>query len=111
MSWVTNILLSYNIVEKQIGDHKSEHLNVKLINEEYEAFGTFKEIGQYAGGKKHIETPLYAAAFNYFPIKEFMYFVFSLNWECPDDVQIFIEDQEEDRFKLIDKSNYNISTA
>jgi len=107
MSLVTNVVLSFSIGEEQ----KNEDtfilvgaINDWLVSQHGQRFGV--DADRVAGGSKHLETPLYIAAFNYLFIEDFLRFVFSLPWEEPENVQVFIQGQDEDRFTVYDKEGW-----
>jgi len=109
MSNVTNVILSFSIIEEEYELQDFQHykimdkINQWLYDSKYGQFS--KELTEYAGGNKVTETPIYIAAFNHFNIDAFVEFIKTLNWEEPEDVQIFIQTQDEDRFLIIEPFN------
>lgn len=95
MSVVSNVVFSFHISD----DHIMEKINSWLQENDY---GVFSNVDIVSGGRKHLETPLFAAAFNYFNLENFCNFVRSLKWKHPNCVQIFIQEQEDDKFRLIE---------
>jgi len=106
MSVVSNVIFSFHISEDSYekGDNitypNMEKINTWLQENKYGSFSVDADV--ISGGRKHLETPLFVAAFNYFNLDEFCAFVRSLKWEYPGCVQIFIEEQEDDKFRLIE---------
>lgn len=103
MSVVTNIILSFSIMENEISDIEDSYTNMVLINNwlrkhDHGAFGEDATIA--SGGEKHLETPVYLAAFNFFDLDEFLAFLRTLPWEEPENVQVFVQGQEEEKFTV-----------
>jgi hypothetical protein len=53
------------------------------------------------GGSKYLEAELYAGAFNGFDIDEFMDHLRTIEWQDPRCVQMFIREQDDERFQII----------
>ncbi len=105
MSLVTNIILSFcNIEEHEVGAEEDEYANVNLINKwlnsEDRSYGELKDVSEYAGGRVCFEAPLFIAGFNFLVKDEFIAFVKSLPWEEPENVQVMIREQEDDKFRI-----------
>lgn len=104
MSDVTNIILSFSIVEKTIKSFgKEEYLNVISVNTWLYArkYGNIGE-NAYSGGNKEIETALFFAAFNHFNSQVFLQFLKSLPWIAPEEVQMMVKGQHDEKFTMID---------
>jgi len=106
MSVVSNVIFSFSISEYSYEKEEDDiYPNMEKINNwlQENSYGVFSvDVDAISGGKKHLETPLFVATFNYFNIKDFCNFVRSLKWECPDCVQVIIQEQEDDKFRLIE---------
>lgn len=102
MSVVSNVIFSFSISEKENGFFYSnmEKINKWLQERNYGVFSV--DVDVISGGRKHLEAPLFVAAFNYFVLEDFCNFVRSLKWEYPDFVQIIIQEQEDGKFRLIE---------
>ena|SRR3989304_6316184 len=106
MSVVSNVIFSFSISEDSY--EKEDDIlypNMEKINNwlEENNYGIFSvDVDVVSGGRKDLETPLFVAAFNYFSIDNFCNFIRSLKWEYPDFVQVFIQEQEDDKFRLIE---------
>ncbi len=102
MSDVTNVILSFSINENEIAEDQYVNvikLNTWLDNHGYGVFG--RDADDIAGGNKHLETPLYVAAFNYFGSRAFADFVEFLTWNEPENVQLLIQEQNENKFMFL----------
>jgi hypothetical protein len=107
MSLVTNIILSFSIDEDSYESDEGDDIyalmvpiNAWLTEHRYGAFG--RDADHISGGNKHLETPLYVAAFNLFSLNEFVDMLRTLPWHEPRSVQVFVQEQEEDKFRLIE---------
>ena len=63
------------------------------------AFG--QDADTISGGHKHLETPVYVAAFNDFRLEEFSAMLRKLPWKEPEHVQVFVQDQDADTFTVM----------
>ena len=107
MSNVTNVLLSFSVMEEKVQGWDSDSpyilmntINAWLMERSYGAFG--QDVDHVSGGHKHLETPLYAAGFNYFNLDDFLNMLRTLPWKEPENVQVFVQEQDEDKFRLIE---------
>lgn len=94
MSYVTNVLLSFDILE-------NEDERMAEVQEYAEAWSNGQRFGdiwnsEAYGGNKAMEVPLYAAAFNYIQLTEFVGDLGRVNWKTPKNVRLFVCDQHED---------------
>lgn len=98
MSYVTNVLLSFSVMEDadgrvaEVNDHLAEHSRGQKLGD------IWQSDPPVYGGHKCMERPLYGAAFNYVEVKRFIEAVRSASWKEPEYVQVFICDQEDDVF-------------
>jgi len=111
MSYVTNVMLSLSNCENYTcypGPPKGLLKNLKrefaLLNEinkwlDEHNHGPFDEEID-AGGEKGFEASVFAAAFNYLDTEKFINYLKSLPWEDRESVQIFVKEQEENKFTL-----------
>ena len=53
---------------------------------------------EFVGGDRHMECFVYLAAFNYMPLEHLLAAVKNARWDDPGTVQLFIQDEDEDRF-------------
>ena len=97
MSNVTNVILHISILEE--GQEDEPILPIGELNKCLEDLHTsFSRVDQYAGGGKVFEAEVFMAAFNHTPTAEIVRLVKIQSWKYPQDVQLFIMEQEEDRF-------------
>lgn len=105
MSVVSNIILSFSIMEDfREEDDKDVIILMDDVNDwlTERGKGTFGgDVNDVLGGTKHLETPVYVAAFNHFDIEAFIAFIKTLPWREPENVQLFVKGQEENKFALI----------
>ena len=103
MSLVTNVILVAGILEyadepdgnfEKINEWCREHMRGQ-------GFGPDPNTTSVVGGHKALEADVRIAAFNYFLEDEFMELLRGLDWEYPDELQVFIQRQEEYRFSLL----------
>ena len=105
MSWVTNVILTCALGdEDRIGEvnefftDRAEHL-FDMID------------GKYAGTKV-LEVPIFIGAYNYLDIKSFIFHLRTrVSWEEPALVQVFIKDQEDERFRVIEPFGGRLTAA
>lgn len=100
MSYVTNVILSYSIIEK---DEKIEEIN-KFFEKDTAPFVSVDSPelphGWY-GGTKMLETPLFIGAFNHLRLDQLMHHIAQIEFEEPQSVQLIVKDQEDDVFKIL----------
>lgn len=53
------------------------------------------------GGTKYMECCIFMGAYNYLNLNEFIDHLKSIEWEDPEDVQLIVRNQNEDRFKIV----------
>jgi hypothetical protein len=105
MSVVTNVILTFSIGEYEYTKGDSyrhycvDEINKWLLENDTRAYRIgLKNVWQYAGGDKNLETDIYTAAFNHLDIEAFKQCVFSQDWMEPESVQLYIKGQEDDVF-------------
>lgn len=59
-----------------------------------------KHIDNVSGGCKHLECGAWAWGANYLHLDEFLEVIQRAPWERPDEVQVFVKEQEADRFSV-----------
>ena len=95
MSLVTNIILITGI---------SDEIGIGELNRKFQQGTIFSEIDDskidYAG-EKFIEAGIYLGAFNYLDLEELIKTIENTRWEYPKDVQLFVKEDNEDRFSEI----------
>lgn len=101
MSEVTNVLLAHSILEPE-GERIAAVNRWLAENDQPFGFKSVWESRDCVGGSKNMEAPLYAGAFNYFPLQEFLGFLRTIAWGEPDCVELLICGQDETRGHIID---------
>lgn len=98
MSYVTNVLLHVGVCEEVT----LEQINATASEQEGQSLNdlSWGDIGKSWGGNKYPEVKLSGAAFNYLRKDEFMAHLAQLPWTNPDEVQMFIKDQQDYRFTI-----------
>lgn len=108
---MTNIVLAFSFSEDHTFHTESargddfDYSVMASINTWLSAhdFGTFgRDVDAVTGGTMHLETPMYAAAFNYFDLSGFLDMLRSVGWKYPSCVQLFVQEQDDERFRLIE---------
>src|SRR4051812_39578211 len=104
MSWVTNVLVSYSILE---GENRS---NLAAFREWFEPIGGIREIAGvntdwsnpalWWGGTKNPECELWGGAYNHLDHVAFWDHLNRMLWSYPQSVQVFLMDQEDARFQV-----------
>jgi hypothetical protein len=108
MSHVDNVILTFSILEDEVERDGSDVYPVMDAVNEWlrerigQSFGPDLG-GQHAayGGHKALETPMFVAAFNGLPEDGFLALLATLPWEWPDDVQVLIQRQHDERFEIL----------
>lgn len=97
MSQVTNAILTANV-----GRHPDDE--IASVNEFLRlnkiGGGEFKDVTDHAGGFKHVECRVYVAAFNHAETKQIVKAVEQAPWREREAVQLFVKEQEEERFTV-----------
>lgn len=105
MSTVTNIILSFSIIEDDRDvDGENVYFFMDSINKwlSDNNFGSFGKEADSPNTQKCLETPIFTAAFNYFDLGGFVAFINLLDWEERENVQIFVQEQEDDKFTIME---------
>lgn len=112
MSWVTNVVLSIDS-DDRIGEvnryfvAKAEDVNANIsMDTPYPSFPLVSVDDPslprwWYGGSKHLEAILLIGAMNYFDLTEFVEHLRGIAWEYPEAVQLFVRQQEDFAFRLI----------
>ncbi len=105
MSWVTDVLLSFNLQEKFDDDFNAldscEPLdNINAWLEERE-LGRLDELSSHVqSGGKAMQCHVYGGAFNFMEPDDFITAVLSQNWQMPDAILLLTKDEEADAFTI-----------
>ena len=102
MSRVTNVILYVPTLEEEEYEDGPivpvVALNRLLAAEDYKT--AFERVDQYAGGGKVFEATIFMAAFNYAATYELLRLIRSQPWTYPDEVQVFVKEEDDDGFAL-----------
>jgi hypothetical protein len=98
MSYVSNVILSFSIMEDEV--KRIKDVNDKLTKQEQRGF-VFPDGQDWHGGSKALERPTFLAAFNYLDLERFIWDLATCNWDVPEEVQVFICDQHEDLYREV----------
>ncbi len=102
MSWVTGVIL-------KIGGWEDNEQRMSEINAFLETRYPKGFVGvdnpslpdKWYGGDKYLEDGLYIGSFNYFPLQQFLKYLQSLPWQEPELVQVLVQEQEDQGFRII----------
>lgn len=110
MSEVTNLILSFSILENEVSRKEEIELfsnngrGFRLSSADY-GFGQRTDIKsreRWYAGSKLLETPLFVGAYNHLDIEGLIEHLKSLDWREPENVQLMIQGQHENKFKMIE---------
>lgn len=97
VSNVTNVILHVSILETEREDEPIAP--IVGLNRCLKKLNTsFNQVDQYAGGGKVFEATVFMAAFNHTPTAEIVRLVESRSWQYPDEVQLFVMEQDAEGF-------------
>lgn len=106
MSEVTNLILTFQCAEDEaarIEDVNSFEYRGLKMNVVSADFDKDMEKGySWYGGTKFLETALYIGAFNHFPLEQFIEHLKKIKWDEPENVQLFVKEQFDFKFRLIE---------
>src|SRR4051812_24923201 len=103
MSWVTDVLLTFNLEERMDDDFNELESCQALDNinswlDEHEQ-GKLDDLSTHVGsGGKAMQCHVYGGAFNFMEIDEFIGLVLSQPWKRPESVTLLTKDEEQDAF-------------
>lgn len=114
MSHVTNLMVSWNIgggsadfgaSDEGVDGRRADEINRLLAGlcdgQELCCVDEPSRPSIECGGQKHLEANLMVAAVNYLDEQAFLSGLAAMGWEYPEDVQVFIRRQNEDRWSII----------
>jgi hypothetical protein len=103
MSIVTNVLLKTSTGDKS---------RIAKLNTAFESGQKFVSCDDdslprgWYGGNKMLECEVYPAAFNHLDLEELVRAIRGVEWDDPLSVQLFVQEQEEDRLREVDLGFY-----
>lgn len=89
MSHVDNVILTTSVIDAS---------RIEVVNAKFSSGGKFVAC-KYSAGTKALETNIYPGAFNYLNLDDLIFAIESVTWASPETVQLFIQGQDEDRFR------------
>ena len=98
MSYVTGVTLICSLMEGDEGDERWGEDLLGELNDWLRSHGVqggFAELSGRYGGSKHPQCYTYAAGLNGLPVKEFVNFICSRWWECPERVVLVMQTEQE----------------
>jgi len=104
MSHVTDTILSMSILEDW--ESRIKEVN-KYFDDDVEDCHTNgfveKELPhEVYGGHKVLQAYIFIGAFNYLGIDELIKHIKSISWESPENLQIILQDENDDKFRIIE---------
>jgi len=108
MSFVTNLILSFSILEdessrvSEINLYENNGRGFELATADFEREKNPSSNKAWYGGTKFLETPLYIGAYNGLDVEGLIKHLKIVNWEYPESVQLFLKEQESDKFRTIE---------
>lgn len=108
MSQVTNVIFSHSILEDDyimgvvndfFGDTRMDKPLISCDDNHRVPIGWY-------GGSKMLEARVYIGAFNYFNIGEFMKHLKLIDWEFPEYVQLIIQEDGDEQFRIIQMTGW-----
>ncbi len=101
MSRVTNVVLHYSLEsDKDFGSKRIDQVNT-FFEEDYPGFVHVDHPGAWYGGTKALECNLAIGAFNHLFLEDLIEHLKLIDWEDPSTVQLFVLEEDETRFRLI----------
>jgi hypothetical protein len=113
MSWVTDVLLIFSVGEvwadymepveaNENGDSVEEPLPLRNIDAWLleNNWRSLTRLDDYVNTGKPMQTRVYGGAYNFLKISEFIEVVKAQPWQEPQNVQLLIQDDPDDRFTL-----------
>ncbi|MEL6559483.1 MAG: hypothetical protein AAFQ94_14935 [Bacteroidota bacterium] len=102
MSVVTNVIIAFSASENEaerLNDiHKFQYNNqpfrIVSVNDSKLQKGWY-------GGTKYLETNILIGAYNHLNLKDLIQHMSTIDWEEPEDVQVIVKEQNDDRFRII----------
>jgi hypothetical protein len=103
MSQVTNIILIVDIIEPEVDDLPIaiKEINQWLTSKGHPIFAS--ALGRHTDayyGEKCLEATVFVGAFNFLHSEEFVQAVQKAGWRSPENLQLMLQKQDDDRFTL-----------
>jgi hypothetical protein len=107
MSWVTNLMVSIDVLDNQalLSDlARWLEEEAPAQDREWRGVGSIREITNSTshgwGGPKNPEHPVWAGTLNWADVPAVLAHIASMPWQRPESVQVFVCDQEDPYFRL-----------
>ncbi len=105
MSKVTNLILTISDLDdddklSQINSFVYNGIQMNLVSADFDKGGVNRT--RWYGGSKFLEAEIYIGAFNHFPLKDFIDHLKQIEWKNPNSIQLFVKEQDDEKFKLLD---------
>lgn len=104
MGHVTNLIIIFSTLESEdvVISKMSNYIvngnNFNILSVDDESMPQ-----DWYGGTKRLECNVLIGAYNYLDLESFLTFLRTeINWEAPDLVQVFVKEQNDMKFRLID---------
>jgi hypothetical protein len=104
MSQVTNLIITFSTLEdhcliiESMKQYRTNADNFYIVSVEDEDLPT-----RWYGGTRVLECNILLGAYNYLDLETFIAFLRNdVKWKAPDLVQLFVKEQEDMKFRLID---------
>lgn len=101
MTCVTNVIVTTAIQDGawEKSDHGSMYVLNDYLYKHYQST-TLHDVYMQAGGRKPLSCDVFVAAVDYLDIDAFIELFHTVPWEKPQEVQLMIRTEGEDRFKI-----------
>ena len=93
MSQVTSVILKLPVAEE-----KKINLINKWLLDQRQIRKTCFLTRMVGDGPKVVDQPTFIGGFNYFPSHEFKEFIKSIEWDLPEEVQLLVCEEHEERY-------------
>jgi hypothetical protein len=103
MSVVTNVLLSLGVLDGEVTPNRIEEVN-RYFGDSCKGLVSVHDSTLphcWYGGSKALEADIFIGAFNLLDLQAFLGYLRSIPWKQRDCVQLFIKEQEDERFRLL----------
>ena len=102
MSIVTNVILTFSLEEE--GNQEEDFpalnsVNAWIAGREYRRVELLERVADLPG-RKRFEQVICVGCFNHLDVDAFKAAVANAPWQDPENVQLFVQEQEQDRFEL-----------
>lgn len=102
MSEVTNVILTFSLIEENNKNEALAEINDYLIDKHYPPFVVLDDINNdlspFIAGNKWLEAQICIGAFNHLNIPEFEQVIKMASWIYPEDVKVLLQTQDSNTF-------------